>query len=146
MSGFENTATHDPLQRKMLTTLNKILSYKMSKIGRIAYAGLIELKSEAYKNSNFNSFNSEDRYYYYYKDIYWFDKHASIADVDTLIALSLNTHKKPFQKFYGDSILCPTDFYRDLKGTMAFRSGNIYLANATFKQIVPDFWGNDFYK
>jgi len=147
MRSLEPEAKHNPLQCKMLITLNRILAYKMNRIGRNALSGLMRLKSEHYAELDVNS-----EYYYEYNindprsELTWFDSHATIADMDTLIGLSLLQNKKFYQSFYSDSIIGKTDLYRDLKGNMAYRNGNIVLAYNTYRQMDPKYWEAPSYK
>ena len=152
MKSFERTAKYDELQCKMLSTLNLILSYKMNNIGRKAYSGLMRLKSFVYSGLYNNVEQNSYNYYYYdyfsndYNRIEWFDENAGIADIDTLIGLCMNKNKMYYQSFYSDSILCKPDIYRDLKGNIAFRNGDIQLANTTYCQMNRNFWDKDLFK
>ncbi len=154
MKSFEPTARHDEFQCKMLASLNMILAYKMNKIGRKAYAGLIRLKADRYAGyyqpPNIDEYGLIQFYtgFYYdnsnnYDKIDWFDHNARISDVDTLIKLSLSKNKMVYQQFFSDSTMGSTDLYRDLKGNMAYRTGNLKLATATYCQINPAFWNNE---
>jgi hypothetical protein len=127
----------------------------MSKIGKKYYAGLLFLKSEAFASLSGNYFNEyslrnnfnyifDDQIISDYQYIRWFDENASISDIDSLINLTLNKHKKPFQIFFTDSVMGPTDVYRDLKGNMAFRKGDLILANKTYQEMNPHFWDSEY--
>ncbi len=145
MKGLEDKARHDILMAKMLSTLNQILAYRINQTNRKCYVGLIRLKSDVYAGMNEYSYfsvgKSED-----YNLISWYDKNNSVDALDTLIALKQNTNKEFFQTFFTDSILGSTDLYRDLKGTIAFRSGNLKLANTVFLEMDPTFWNQEKYK
>lgn len=151
MKPFIESGKTNLLESKMLYTLTRILSFKMNKIGKKYYAGLIFMKSDyfaSFSNYYFTeyslyNYDYDNTFFNNYQYIRWFDQNATISDVDTLINLSLNKHKKPYQTFFTDSVMGSTDVYRDLKGTMAFRNGNLILANKTFQEMNPHYWDSE---
>jgi len=145
MKGLEDGARHNLLQAKMLSTLNQILAYRMNQTNRKSYVGLIHLKSDVYAGMNEYSYFSFDKSVNY-NLISWYDNNNSVDDLDTLIALTQNKNKQFFQTFFTDSILGRTDLYRDLKGTIAFRNGNLKLANTVFRQMDSTYWDQEYFK
>jgi len=145
MKSLEDGAQQNLLQAKMLSTLNQILAYRMNQTNRKSYVGLIRLKSDAYAAMNEDSYFSFDKSMNY-NLISWYDENNSTEEIDTLIELTLNKNKLFFQTFFTDSIIGSTDLYRDLKGTIAFRNGNLKLANSVFHQMNPNYWDNEYYK
>ncbi len=157
MKEFEPAAKYDPLQAKMLSTLNTILAYKLNKLGRNSYAALVRLKGELYagfsdlsNNSDFENNRIIDSPSYFdpteNHKIEWLNRNASIRDIDTLIQLCRNNHKMFYQSFYSDSNLGSVDLYLDLKGNMAYRCGKLSLANESYKQMNPEYWNMDEFK
>ncbi|WP_089812309.1 hypothetical protein [Chitinophaga sp. YR627] len=75
-----------------------------------------------------------------YSRIAYFDKYATPADLDKVIALKHKANKTPFEKMISPSIWAPDDFYRDAKATLQIRQHQFKEAAATLNKIADDFW------
>lgn len=80
----------------------------------------------------------------YYAKLRLFDMYASTSDMDKLIALIQKKDKTDFEKFLCNQPLNKIDSYRDLKGTIAFRNGDLKLAYETFKSMDQNFWKDNY--
>ena len=53
--------------------------------------------------------------------------------------------KTPFEKYICSGTIAPNiDYYKDLKGTIAFRNNNLELAYETFSSMPKDFWEKNY--
>lgn len=80
----------------------------------------------------------------YYGRLRLFDMYASCLDMDKLINLIQKKDKTDFDKFLCNQPFNNIDAYKDLKGTIAFRNGDLRLAFETFKSMDQQFWKNNY--
>lgn len=80
----------------------------------------------------------------YYGRLRLFDMYASTSDMDKLIILIEKQNKTDFEKFLCNQPFNKIDAYKDLKGTIAFRNGDLKLAFETFKSMDQQFWKNNY--
>lgn len=137
----ENLVEQDNGLFKNLYTLYRIASDEFFKKGDRVTAGLLFMKSENKNAGDYSIYNNP----YYYTYIGYFDRHATVEDIDRLIALQQKKDKTPFEKYICSGTIAPNaDYYRDLKGTIAFRNNNLELAYSTFSGMPKDFWDKNY--
>jgi len=126
---------------KNLYSLYRIASADFAKQGDRVTAGLLMMKSDI-KSEGINS-SYDNAYFYSY--IGYFDRTATTQDVDKLIALQQKENKTPFEKYIcSGTVTSNIDYYKDLKGTIAFRNNNLELAYETFSSMTKDFWDKNY--
>lgn len=133
--------------RKQLQTLCTILSKEYLKQGNIVFAGLINLKAKDYKHayeSQINEWVSEWKYKDYYWKIAFFDRFAKPEDIDLLLKLIEKKQKNTFESYLCNQELASKNALLDLKGTLAFRNGQIEKAAKAFSIIPKDFWSENY--
>jgi len=82
---------------------------------------------------------------YFYSYIGYFEHSATVEDMDRLIALQQKENKTPFEKYICAGTIAPNvNYYKDLKGTLAFRDNNLELAYAVFSSMPKDFWEKNY--
>ncbi|MFP9100764.1 hypothetical protein ACLI09_17070 [Flavobacterium sp. RHBU_24] len=130
---------------KSLYTLLVVLASEYNKQHDMATAGLLYLKSQLYK------YDEGDEWYYadtqadnspVYEHIAYFDRFATLEDMDKLVALVDKKNKTPFEAFICKATTTNRYFYLDLKGTIAFRQNNLQLAYDIFKEIPEEEYYN----
>lgn len=132
---------------KSMYSLLIVLSSEYNKQGDMATAGLLFLKSQTYKYN----YGESDMYWTpydldktpTYEHIAYFDRFATLKDMDKVIGLVIKKDKTPFEAFICDGTTTNPDFYRDLKGTIAIRQNNLPLAYSIFKEIPDSFYKDD---
>lgn len=140
-NAVENLVESDNGLFKNLYSLYRIASSEFFKQGNRVMAGLLFMKSD---NKN------QDVYYrndtpYFYTYIGYFDRHATVEDMDKLIALQQKEDKTPFEKYICSGTICANvNYYKDLKGTLAFRNNDLELAYKTFSEIPKNFWEKNY--
>ncbi len=142
---LEKIAQKQPETYKTLHTLLRIACDEYEKIDDLAIGGLLHSKSVYYKYQFDEKMQewgellySEERNVY--ANIGYFDRKARIKDMDKLIFMLEKKHKTPFETFLCAQTLASTYFYKDVKGTIAFRNSDLKLAYETFRQIPDTFW------
>ncbi|NDV96340.1 hypothetical protein D0T84_15665 [Dysgonomonas sp. 521] len=131
MPGYQNN--------RMLYTLTLSLSNEYLKKENRVYGILMRLKSDSYYNANndwYFSYSSGDSY----TTTGYFDKTATISDMDILISLLEKSKKTAFEDYLCNQPLSSVNAYKELKGTMAFRSNDLKLAYTTFASMPQDYW------
>jgi hypothetical protein len=126
---------------KSMYSFYRIVAGEYAKNGDEATAGLIFLKSNTKKinNSEWGYFPS------FYNYLGYFDRFASIKDIDNLMALIQKKDKTPFENYICKGTTNPNiNVYKDLKGTIAFRENNLELAYKTFAEMPTDFWKDNY--
>ncbi|KOS08182.1 hypothetical protein AM493_03400 [Flavobacterium akiainvivens] len=129
-------------EAKSLYTFLKVLSSEYNKAGDMATAGLLFLKADNYKY-----------YYGYYSDglsvenqpanyshIAYFDRLATLKDIDNLVDIISDKNKSPFYTFISNGVTTDVNFYLDLKGTIAFRQNKLKEAFEIFKAIPKSYY------
>jgi hypothetical protein len=132
---------------KTLYSLTRIISKEFKQKNNNAIAGLLFMHSERYKEKyedQKNEYYEEPFYEYYYWPIAYFDRYATINDMDELIALILKNNKTHFQNYLTEQYLPNTNVYKDLEATIAFRNNDISLTEQILKTIPSDFWENNY--
>jgi hypothetical protein len=149
-NAIENAVNEERGTLKCLYSLYRIASKTYAHNNDNATAGLLFLKSENKKESNEIANNKYEGYYYptsknYYTCIGYFERFATIVDMDNLIELIQRKNKTPFEKYIcTNTTLSNINSYKDVKGTIAFRANNLAVAQATFAQIPDDFWQTNY--
>lgn len=138
---IESLIQKDYMYFKSLYTLYRIASKAYAAQQHGDLAGLFFLKSENKKyNNNYYAWEYSDvpDYYFY---IGYFERFATMADMDHLIALVQKKNKTPFEKYLCSGTTTPnTAIYKDLKGTIAFRNNDLEAAYQVFSEMPSDFW------
>ncbi len=148
-NNIENAVENDDTLFKSMYSLYRIASADFYDKKDIITAGLLFMKS-GNKQDNFGEYSSysTDYYYsnkYFYSYIGYFDRTATITDIDVLIALAQKSDKTNFEKYIcSGNITQDINVYRDLKGTLAFRNNDLELASKTFDEMPKDFWKNTY--
>jgi hypothetical protein len=128
---------------KSIFSITKKLS-SLYKNKHIVLYGLFKLKSDLYlekydalKNDHCIYFPEDN---YLYDKIRYFDNTASIKDMDEILGLIRKKKKSVFEKYICENTIGNENIYKDLKGTIAFRSSDLKLAYKTFVEIPDSFW------
>lgn len=133
---------------KNLYSLSKYFSSEFKKKGDIVTAGLLYMQSERYKNSyeNYHYDYSDDdgMFGYYYWRIAYFDRYATVKDMDELMALISRKDKTKFEKYICLQKLPDMNACKDLKATIALRKNDLKLAEKVLSEIPSDFWANNY--
>jgi hypothetical protein len=131
-SSVENLVRKDEKLSKCLYSLYSVASEEFSKQGEEAIAGLLFIKAQL---TNWGS------NYFDYDYIGYFERHASVDDVNYLIALHKKKNKTLFEKLIASKTMKKdVNFYKDLLGTIAFRNNDLEFAEKVFKSMTRDFW------
>ncbi|MEG2102126.1 MAG: hypothetical protein RRY99_11530 [Flavobacterium sp.] len=140
-NSVENLVETDRGLFKNLYSLYRIASDEFHKKGDTAAAGLLSMKADIKNEGEYASYNNP----YFYSYIGYFDRKATIEDVDRLMVLQQKTDKTPFEKYICSGTIAPNiNYYKDLKGTIAFRNNNLELAYETFSSMPKDFWEKNY--
>ncbi|WP_055097986.1 hypothetical protein [Flavobacterium aquidurense] len=138
----ENLVETDNGLFKNLYSLYRIASADFSKQGDRVTTGLLMMKSDLKSEGEYSYYGSNP---YLYSYIGYFDRTATVEDVDRLIALQQKKNKTPFEKYIcSGTISLNINYYKDLKGTIAFRNNNLELAYETFASMPKDFWDKNY--
>lgn len=141
---LEKLANNETSFYKNLYTLSRILSGQYKKMGDISIAGLLFTKSEVYKNNDESNIDEDDYEGSFENENYWYlayyDRFATITDMNKLIKLFTKPVKSDFEKLLCEQKFININYYKDLKGTIAFRNNNLQLALSIFKEIPDSFW------
>jgi hypothetical protein len=141
-NSIENAVDQDHSLFKTMYSFYRIVAKEFSKQGDEATAGLLFLKSNT-KKSNIKEYDDEGwgYYPYYYNYLGYFDRFATVKDMDNLMALIVKKNKTPFEEYIcRGTINTDVNVYKDLKGTIAFRDTDLELAYKTFAEMPKDFW------
>ena len=126
---------------KNLYSLFRIASADFAKQGDRVTAGLLMMKSDLKNEGGYFDYGSP----YFYTYIGYFDRSATVEDMDRLMALQQKEDKTPFEKYIcSGTIASNINYYKDLKGTIAFRNNNLELAYETFASMPEDFWEKNY--
>jgi hypothetical protein len=137
----ENLVETDNGLFKNLYSLYRIASADFSKKGDRVTAGLLMMKSDQKNEGEYSVYNNP----YFYSYIGYFDRNATVEDVDQLMKLQHKEDKTPFEKYICSGTIAPNiNYYKDLKGTIAFRNNNLELAYETFSDMPKDFWEKNY--
>jgi len=140
-NSIENLVETDNGLFKNLYSLYRIAGSDFNKKGDVAIGGLLWMKSDIKSNGGYSAYYDTRLYNY----IGYFDRNASIGDIDRLIALQQKSNKTPFEKYICLGTIAPDiNYYKDLKGTLAFRNNNLELAYETFASMPQDFWDKNY--
>jgi len=137
----ENLVETDYGLFKNLYSLYRIASADFAKKGDRVAAGLLMMKSDLKNEGEYSVYNNP----YFYSYIGYFDRNATVEDIDRLIALQQKEDKTPFEKYIcSGTVASDINYYKDLKGTIAFRNNNLELAYETFSSMPKDFWEKNY--
>ena len=137
----ENLVETDHGLFKNLYSLYRIASSDFRKKGDIVTAGLLSMKSDIKNDGEYSEYSNSSFFNY----IGYFDRNASVKDMDLLMALQQKKDKTPFEKYICSGTIAPNvNYYKDLKGTIAFRNNNLELAYETFSSMPQDFWEKNY--
>jgi len=129
---------------KILYSLTKYFSSEYKKKGEIAISGLLFMQAERYKdfyeNVNRDYSSDYDIFESYYWRIAYFDRYATLKDMDELIALISKKDKTNFEKYLCSQKLPDLNACKDLKATLALRKNDFKLAESILSEIPSDFW------
>lgn len=142
INGLRDLAEKDQSLYKSLYSLTRLVALEYEKKNDIVTAGFLYAKSQQYKSFSYDGYSE----YYFnespelnYGFIGYFDQNASEKDMDGVISLLQKKNKTAFESFL-TSGTAPVDFYRDVKGTIAFRNLNLEMAEKTFSEMDQNFW------
>ncbi|WP_456315519.1 hypothetical protein [Pseudomonas shirazensis] len=137
----ENLVETDYGLFKNLYSLYRIASAEFDKKGDRVTSGLLMMKSDQKNDGEYSVYNNP----YFYSYIGYFDRNATVEDIDRLMALQQKEDKTPFEKYICSGTIAPNiNYYKDLKGTIAFRNNNLELAYETFSSMPKDFWEKNY--
>jgi len=138
----ENLVETDSGLFKNLYSLYRIASGEFYKKNDRVIAGLLMMKSDLKNEGEYSGYYNTP---YFYNYIGYFERTATVEDVDKLIALQQKEDKTPFEKYICSGTIAPNvDYYKDLKGTIAFRNNDLELAYETFSSMPKDFWEKNY--
>lgn len=141
-NAIENLVEKDNSLLKNLYSLYRIASNEFSKQGDKATAGLLFLKSNLKKEASFSWDYYEPSFYQY---VGYFERYATLNDMDNLIALYQKEDKTSFEKYICAGNMAPdVNYYKDVKGTIAFRKNNLALAYQIFASMPANFWQKNY--
>lgn len=127
---------------KNLYSLYRIASADFAKKGDRVIAGLLMMKSDLKSDGEYSGYYNRP---YFYNYVGYFDRSATVEDVDRLMALQQKKDKTPFEKYICSGTIAPNiNYYKDLKGTIAFRNNNLEVAYKTFSSMPKDFWEKNY--
>lgn len=149
-NSIENIVEKDNTMFKAMYSLYRIVGKEYQLKNDAALAGLFYLKSnnkkyngDAADYSYYSFNNSEETSYYFF--IGYFERFATTKDMDNLIFLIQKINKTPFEKYIcSGTVNYDVNIYKDVKGTIAFRNGNLELAQKTFAEMPVDFWEKNY--
>lgn len=146
LNAIENLVGDDTSLLKSLYTLTRIASDEYHLKKDEATAGLLFMKSNEKKGY---SDEYGDYYHlgspYYYDFIGYFERYASISDMDNLMALIRKKGKTSFEKYICSGAVSDNmNIYKEVKGTIAFRQNDMALASKIFAEIPKDFWKKNY--
>lgn len=142
INGLRDLAENDQSLFKSLYSLTRLVALEYEKNKDIVTAGFLYAKSQQYKVFTYDDFSEyyvEESPKLNYGFIGYFDQNASEKDMDGVIDLLQKKNKTAFEEFLCSGT-APVDFYRDVKGTIAFRNLNLELAERTFAEMNQNFW------
>ncbi|MBO9585223.1 MAG: hypothetical protein J7574_13760 [Flavobacterium sp.] len=140
-NSIENLVEKDSGLFKNLYSLYRIASEEFYKKGDAVSAGLFFMKSDIKNGGEYSAYSNP----YFYTYLGYFDRHATVEDMDRLMALQKKENKTPFEKYLCTGTIAPdVNYYKDLKGTIAFRNNNLELAYETFASMPKDFWDKNY--
>jgi hypothetical protein len=140
-NSVENLIESDSGLFKNLYSLYRIASSEFFKQGDRVTAGLLLMKSDSKNAGEYSMYNTP----YFYSYIGYFERSATVEDMDILIALQQKENKTSFEKYICVGSIAPNvNYYKDLKGTLAFRNNNLELAYAVFSSMPKDFWEKNY--
>lgn len=138
----ENLVETDNGLFKNLYSLYRIASGEFYKKNDRVTAGLLMMKSDFKNEGEYSGYYNPP---YFYNYIGYFERTATVEDVDKLIALQQKEDKSLFEKYICSGTIAPNvDYYKDLKGTIAFRNNDLELAYETFSSMPKDFWEKNY--
>ncbi|WP_431244987.1 hypothetical protein ACQ9BO_12790 [Flavobacterium sp. P21] len=140
-NSVENLVETDQGLFKNLYSLYRIASDDFRKKGDIVSAGLLSMKSDIKNDGEYSAYSNP----YFFSYIGYFDRNASVKDMDLLMTLQQKNDKTPFEKYICSGTIAPNiNYYKDLKGTIAFRNNDLELAYETFSSMPQDFWEKNY--
>ncbi|MCP2025711.1 hypothetical protein L1276_000851 [Flavobacterium sp. HSC-32F16] len=140
-NSVENLVETDNGLFKNLYSLYRIASNEFLQKGDVVSAGLLSMKSDIKNEGGYSAYSNQ----YFFSYIGYFDRNASVKDIDLLMALQQKRDKTPFEKYLCSGTIAPNiNYYKDLKGTIAFRNNNLELAYETFSSMPQDFWEKNY--
>ena len=143
-NNIENSIKTNRNAGKSLYSLLRICSAAYVKKKNIPFAGLLFIKSFDKKNTQTDiPYYVDEKYFYSY--IGYFDKYASYTDMENLIVLINKKNKTEFEKYLCNGTISDNiNYYKDLKGTIAFRNNRLDLAYKTFAEMPSDYWETNY--
>ncbi len=142
-AAIEEIVNNDKTLFKTLYTLCRIASKAYAQHNDQATAGLLFLKSEKLKEYTdvYYNYSSANYTHYFYGVVGYFERFATVTDMDNLITLLHTTQKTDFEKYICTGTLADNEnWYKDVKGTIAFRNNDLELAYSTFASMPSNFW------
>ncbi len=122
--------------KQMLYTLTLALANEYIKKGNRVYGNLMRMKSDIYHGYSWLYEQKNDTYYL----MEYFDKNATIEDMDKLMELISKKNKNAYETYLCAQPFNSINAYKDLKGTIAFRNGDLRLAYEVFASMPQNYW------
>lgn len=125
-----------------LYTLTLSLANEYLKKGDVVRGNLMRIKSDNYRYCyGENNRNYDDNLEGYpLEKVKYFDENATTNDIDKLISILLRRDKTSFEKYLCNKTTTDVNWYKEIKGTIAFRQNDLLLAKKTFVDMPSDFW------
>ena len=143
---LERIASTNNQTNKCLYSLLRVISSAYYKNGNIAEAGLMFLKSEQYK-VKYEDYSWYEDYGEYawpsswrYFFIGWFDRQASLNDMDQLIELITKRRKSSFETYLCNQKLPSLNDCYDLRATIAFRNNDLNETEKSLEKIPQSYY------
>ncbi len=126
---------------KLMPQLYLVLSQQLMKNHQLVKAGLAFQKAQEYNIhlNNYYGFEYSDTVTNYGR-IAWFEKYASPADIDSLIAFKHKPNKSNFEQLINTTAHLDENVLMDVKGTLQVRNRQFADALVTFSSIPSDYW------
>lgn len=129
-------------RRDDLSELLMVLSRAYRQKGDIVTAGLIYQKSDALANE-YDGYDMGDGSFSY-NQISYFDRYATPATIDSLLAFRAKENKNLFELYIVPEQWAAEEFYLDLKGTILVREKKYKEALEVFNTMPEDFWAENY--
>lgn len=114
-----------------------LLSNRYKAQGDLLTAGLLYTKAAVMRNTYDGWADTSDANYQF---IAYFDREATPATIDSLLAFKYAKRRTVFEGLIAPVRWANEDFYRDLKGTILVRREQYHEALAVFAAMDPNFW------
>lgn len=143
--GIDGREFHNAIRgegKDIINSLILLLSRRYAAKGDVVKAALLFDKSPLLVNGYYGISLTDSGFIY--SKIGYFDKFASVPDVDRLLAFKHKRNKTAFEQYISPATWPDDNIFRDLKGTLLVRQGKFEEALSVFNQMPDDFWEKNY--